>query len=113
MLQHETDFNDPKQRFQWAFRNMEVNGFPLAFPDKFLEEISVPLSKCGFVHDPEQQEIHFQPPIRGQDHSMNMSGQWIPIDQPIHAPMVRTVDALTPQEKARLIQELKEEGAID
>lgn len=44
---------------------------------------------------------------------MNLSGQWIPIDQPIHAPMVRTVDALTPQEKARLIQELKEDGAID
>lgn len=113
MLQQDTDFNDPKQRFKWAFRNMEVNGFPLAFPDKFLEEISVHLSKCGFVHDPEQQEIHFQPPVRGQDHSMNLSGQWVPVDQEIQQPIIKQTAVMTPQEKAKWIEEFREEGLID
>lgn len=113
MLQHEADLSDPKQRFQWALRNMTVNGFPLAFPDKFLGEISEHLSACGFVHDPAEQTIHFQPPIRGQDHTMNLSGQWVPIDQPVELPLVKATDAMTQQEKAKLILELKEEGLID
>lgn len=113
MLQHEADLSDPKQRFQWAFRNLTVNGFPMAFPDKFLEEISEHLSACGFVHDPEQQTIHYQPPVRGQEHSMNLSGEWVPIDQEIVPPAIKQTQDMTPQEKAKWIQEFREEGLVD
>lgn len=111
--QHESDLSDPKERFVWAFRNLEVNGFPLAIPEKFLVEISEHLSRCGFVHDADQQEIHFQPPIRGQDHYMNLSGRWVPVEQPIQQPVIKPTSVMTPQEKAKWIQEFREEGLID
>lgn len=122
--QHESDLNDPKQRFVWAFQNLSYNGFPVAFPDKVLEEWSEHLSKCGFVHidqvreagtidDLPGQQIHFQPPIRGQDHYMNMSGDWVDINQPIQQPIVPAAQLMTPAEKAKMIEEFREEGLID
>lgn len=112
-LQHESDMDNPKERFAWAFQGIEYTGFPMAFPDKVLEVWSEHLSKCGFVHDPSRQEIHYQPPVRGQGHSMNLSGQWISITEPITQPVVPTASKMTSQEKAKMIQEFKEEGLID
>lgn len=111
--QAETDFDDPSQRFMWAFRGMEFNGMPIAFPEPVLREWSKHLSACGFVHDPERQEIHYQPAIRGQQHDFNMSGQWVGIDEPIEEPVVSSAEKLTPAEKALLIEEFREEGIID
>lgn len=120
--QHEVDFSDPSQRFLWAFRGIEINGFPMAIPEPVLKEWSKHLSKCGFVHEseilppedlPSRQTIHYQPPVRGQNHDFNMSGKWIPIDQPLVSPTVPSVSLMTPQEKAQLIRELKEEGLLD
>lgn len=111
--QSESDLNDPKQRFVWAFRGIETNGFPMAFPEKVLESWSEHLSQCGFVHDPSQQTIHYQPPVRGQDHAMNTSGVWVDIDTPIEEPSVPVSSLMTPAEKAKMIQEFKEEGLID
>lgn len=112
-LQHESDMDNPKERFAWAFRGIEYTGFPMAFPDKVLEVWSEHLSKCGFVHDPSRQEIHYQPPVRGQDHALNTAGSWIDIDDEINVPVVPTSSLMTPQEKAKMIQEFKEEGLID
>lgn len=132
--QHETDLNDPKQRFGWALRDVELNGIPAAMPQPYVESISNRLSRAGFLHidqvdaalvgeDAEvaerilsklpRQEIHYQPPLRGQDHPMNTSGKWIPIEEPVQLPAVKSVERMTPAEKKKMIDELKEEGLID
>lgn len=111
--QGETNFDDPSERFLWALRGIEFNGMPIAFPEKVLRGWSKHLSECGFVHDPEKQKIHYQPPVRGQDHELNTSGKWIPVDQPIHEPLVPTASLMTAAEKAKMIAEFKEEGLID
>lgn len=130
--QHEADLNDPKQRVAWAFRDICSRGVPVAVPDPIKEEWSEHLSRAGFIHIDQvrevlstfecgqeilnqlpQQEIHYQPPIRGQDHSLNTSGEWVPITQAIQQPMVPTASLMTPQEKAKMVAEFKEEGLID
>lgn len=131
--QAETNLADPNERFVWAFRGIEFNGMPMAIPDAVLEKWSRHLSQCGFLHaqtvidmlgdTPQEklvkdrlsgeQTIHYQPPLRGQDHSFNTSGEWVPIDQEIREPVVPVVSQLTSTEKAKLIEELKGEGLID
>lgn len=131
--QEETNLADPNERFVWAFRGIEFNGMPMAIPDAVLEKWSRHLSQCGFLHaqtvidmlgdsEPEklvklrlsgEQSIHYQPPIRGAEHPFNTSGEWVPIDQDIQEPVVPMVSQLTPAEKAKLIEELKEEGLLD
>ena len=121
----EPDFKEPKNRFVWAFQGLEVNGQPVAFPRPVLEQWSEHLSRCGFIHVDEvagcpsgenplkylpSQEIHYQPPVRGQATSFNLAGEWVPIDQPI-----RTAQdpGLSKEEKQALINQFKEEGLID
>lgn len=119
--QHETDFSNPRERFLWAFRGMEFRGNPVAFPQPVLEEWSEHLSRCGFVHVSEvesveglpRQEIHYQPPVRGQDHVLNTSGKWVPVEQEIVQPSVPAASFMTDQEKAKMIREFREEGLID
>jgi Protein of unknown function (DUF2744). len=111
--QHETDLSDPRQRFVWAFRGIDFNGTPMSIPEAVLESWSEHLSQCGFVHDSSQQTIHYQPPVRGQDHPMNLSGQWVPMSQPLKQPLVPNAQRMTAAEKAKMIQEFKEEGLID
>lgn len=132
--QHEADLGDPKQRFAWALRGVEVRGMPMAIPEPVLEEISEHLSRAGAIHIDQvaqalageesglaqrilsrlpKQEIHYQPPIRGQDHILNTSGEWKPVEEPIQEPLVPSADKMTPQEKAKMIAEFKEEGLIE
>jgi hypothetical protein len=59
-----------------------------------------------------EQEIHYQPPVRGQDHGFNGSGEWVPIDQPLEAPVVNQVALMTPQERALLVEQLREAGDL-
>lgn len=124
--QHESDLNNPKERLAWAFRGLGYNGFPMAIPDPIKEEWSEHLSKCGFIHvsqvadhiDLESlgikgQEIHYQPPVRGQDHAMNLSGSWVSVDTPIQAPIIPTASLMTPAEKQKMLDEFREEGLLD
>lgn len=125
--QNEVNMQDPKQRFLWAFQGIEYNGVPFAAPKEIFEQWSEHLSKAGFVHvselegfiDPDvykalpKQTIHYQPPVRGQDHPMNTSGQWVPVSQPIEEPVVPAVERMTPGEKAKMIDEFREAGLID
>lgn len=126
--QKDADLNDPKQRFVWAFQGIQFKGSPMAFPQPILEAWSEHLSKAGFIHVsqmekmlgdlypkdfPYKQEIQYQPPVRGQVHSMNTSGRWIPVSEDIKEPVVPTSSLMTAQEKAKMIQEFKEEGLID
>lgn len=130
--QHESNLWDPKERFAWALRGVKVNGIPVAVPEPVLEGWSEHLSKAGCLHIDQvkevlsqfsngdeilaklpKQEIHYQPPIRGQDHSFNSSGEWKSVSEPIEQPMVPTASKMTDQEKAKMIQEFREEGLID
>lgn len=122
--QQDADYSDPEQRFTWALRGMEFNGFPMALPEQVAKQWSKHLSACGFVHidqvraagsvdDLPGQTIHFQPPVQGQDHELNVSGGWVPVEEPIVEPAEKVTSLLTPYEKARMIQEFKEEGLID
>lgn len=129
--QQETNLDDPRQRFAWALRGMEYNGIGFLAPEQVLEDWSEHLSKAGFIHIhqlaqhadangildlkklPYQQTIHYQPPVRGQNHELNSSGKWVPVEQEIMKPTVDIVMEMTPQEKAAVISRLKEEGYID
>lgn len=131
--QKETDFGDPRERFLWAFRGIEYNGVPFGAPEAVFREWSEHLSRCGFLHADQvlaaaeqvenvgelrdvlrdAQTIHYQPPVRGQDHPLNLSGRWVPVDQPIVEPDVPAVSKMTPGEKAKMIAELREEGLLD
>ena len=118
--QSDCDFSDPKQRFVWALQNVGFNGFPVAFPTPVKESLSEHLSACGFIHVseleglvpegdlPSRQSIHFQPPVHGQDHHLNMAGEWVPVEQEIVEPEV-----LSHQQKLALIDAFREEGLID
>lgn len=130
-LQSETDFNDPAQRFEWALEGLPMNGMPVAIPSPIKKEWSKRLSQAGFVHVsqlsqfadeegrvnlsdlPYKQEIHFQPPIRGQHHTMNTAGEWVPVNQPIQPPVVPVASQMTASEKAKMINEFREEGLLD
>lgn len=120
MRQKDCDFSDPRQRFVWALQNVGYGGFPIAFPPPVKEALSEHLSRCGFVHVselaglvpeealPARQEIHFQPPVQGQDHYMNLSGEWVPVEQPVVEPEV-----LSKGQKLALIEEFRKEGLLD
>lgn len=124
-LQSQSNLDKPKERFAWALRGMLLGGNPMGMPVPYLEEISEHLSKCGFLHIsqldkygidssilPYQQEIHYQPPIRGGDSALNMMGEWKDISEPIEEPLTPLVAQLTPAEQADLIDQLKEQGLI-
>lgn len=131
-LQRNTDLNDPSQRFKWVFEDITVNGMPTVIPGPVREEWSEHMSKAGFVHINQVaralsgednaelvlsrlpgQRIQYQPPVRGQQHSMNTSGKWVGMDQEIHEPLVPDSARMTSAEKAKMIEEFREEGLID
>lgn len=128
--QDTTDFSDPRQRFLWAFRGMQFNGVTFLAPEVVFQDWSEHLTKAGFIHVsqleeladeygnvslfnfPFQQEIHYQPPVEGQDHMLNAGGKWIPIEEPVMESRVSALQRLTPQEQAQLVDEMREAGLI-
>lgn len=121
--QAETDFNNPKERFGWAFRGIKYGDHIMAIADPIVEQWSEHLSACGFIHVsqleglvdnlPFKQEIHYQPPVEGQDHGLNAAGQWQSVDEPIKESRVDILQHLNNTEKAVLADRLREEGYID
>lgn len=127
-LQHEVDYANPRERVAWALRGMELNGNTFLAPDEVFESWSEHLSKCGFVHvdqvrslnedgwvhvdDLPVQEIHYQPPVAGQRHPLNGSGQWVPVDVPLEFESGIDVEFLSPAQRQRLVEQLRERGDI-
>lgn len=121
--QAETDFNDPKQRFAWAFRGIKYGDHVMAIADPIVEQWSEHLSACGYIHVsqleglvdniPFTQQIHYQPPVEGQDHGLNAAGKWQSVDEPIKESRVDILQRLNNSEKAVLAERLREEGYID
>lgn len=126
--QHESDLNNPKERFVWAFRGIEYKGSPIAMAEPVVETFSEHLSKCGFIHVsqleeladeygnlslydfPYEQEIHYQPPVQGQDHLMNLAGRWQSVSEPIQKSRVEIAKLFTPAEREELLQAFREDG---
>lgn len=127
--QKDTDFNNPKERFVWAFRGIEYKGSPIAMAEPVLEAFSEHLTKCGFIHVSQieeilstmeygseildqlpEQQIHYQPPVQGQDHGLNLSGRWQSVTDPIKESRVNIAKLFSPAEREELIQAFREDG---
>lgn len=126
--QHESDLENPRERFGWAFRGIEYKGSPIAMAEPVVETFSEHLSRCGFIHVsqleeladehgvlhlsdiPYEQEIHYQPPVQGQDHLMNLAGGWKPISEPIQQSRVEIAKLFSPAEREELIKAFREDG---
>lgn len=121
--QAETDFNNPKERFGWAFRGIRYGDHTMSIAEPIVEQWSEHLSACGFVHVsqleglvddlPFKQQIHYQPPVEGQDHGLNAAGKWQSVDEPIQESRVDILQKLNNTEKAVLAERLREEGYLD
>lgn len=121
--QAETDFNNPKERFGWAFRGIKYGDHVMAIADPIVEQWSEHLSACGFIHVsqleglvdsiPFKQQIHYQPPVEGQDSAMNLAGQWQSVDKPLQESRVDIASMFTAPERELLIQQWREDGHID
>lgn len=121
--QAETDFNNPKERFGWAFRGIRYGDHTMSIAEPIVEQWSEHLSACGFVHVsqleglvddlPFKQQIHYQPPVEGQDHGLNAAGKWQSVDEPIKESRVDILQKLNNTEKAVLAERLREEGYLD
>lgn len=121
--QAETDFNNPKERFGWAFRGIKYGDHTMTIAEPIVEQWSEHLSACGFIHVsqlgeladkvPFKQQIHYQPPVEGQDHGLNAAGKWQSVDEPIKESRVDILQRLNNTEKAVLAERLREEGYLD
>lgn len=124
--QAETDFSNPKERFGWAFRGIKYGDHTMTIADPIVEQWSEHLSACGFIHVSEvvkeypglleqlpKQQIHYQPPVEGQDHGLNAAGKWQSVDEPIKESRVDILQRLNNTEKAVLADRLREEGYLD
>lgn len=121
--QAETDFNNPKERFGWAFRGIKYGDHTMSIAEPIVEQWSEHLSACGFIHVsqleglvddlPFKQQIHYQPPVEGQDHGLNAAGKWQSVDEPIKESRVDILKKLNNTEKAVLAERLREEGYLD
>lgn len=121
--QAETDFNNPKERFGWAFRGIKYGDHTMTIADPIVEQWSEHLSACGFIHVsqleglvddlPFKQQIHYQPPVEGPDHGLHAAGKWQSVDEPIQESRVDILQRLNNTEKAVLAERLREEGYID
>ena len=77
-LQHDMDMDDPEQHLLWGLVNMgEKIGAPLLLPEKFMRDFSKHLYRCGFRHDPSEQEIWYKPPGNGDSIWHGTGGTWV------------------------------------
>ena len=129
--QQEANFNDPKEHFVWALRNMPTfAGTGVVTNSGFLRMWSEHLWKCGFVHrdyleslaDEDgnihvsklpKQTIKFQEAFRGPHHQYNNAARCVSSDTPDPEPMrLQDVRQLTIQEQLFMAYQLEQAGVI-
>jgi hypothetical protein len=128
-LQADHDPTDPEEHFLWALRNMPtIAGIGAVTHPGFLRAWSRHLWEAGFRHRdalaamadedgnihvsklPEQQ-IKFQPPFRGPDHTYNNAARWVKHDAPDPEPfVVPNISSMTSQEQYALAYQLDKAG---
>ena len=123
--------SDPEVKNQWALVALPFHGStPFPIEDALRPQWSKHLDDLGYVWGPglaeladengnihvsqlPVQKIKFRPPFRGQQHTLNNSGAWVPIDDPDLDPVVLPdVSAYTRHEQEVIAEQLRQEGVI-
>lgn len=121
IVQHDPPSRNPRERFVWALRGLAFNQIPLTAPLDVLEEWSKHLSDCGFIHVAEvtdpvarstlpEQTKWLQEPAAGPHSTVNPGVTWVDNEEDVRPQ--RFVDGFTPEQRAVLIHELREEGEL-
>ncbi|MDG3012139.1 DUF2744 domain-containing protein [Rhodococcus sp. D2-41] len=126
------DQDDPRQCFQWALVALPFGGAGQGFtmhPDT-RELWSQRLVDLAFVHAPtiaqladENGMIHvsqlpepklkFRAPYRGQQHTLNGSAAWVPVDDDDPSPVsIPNMDDYTPHEQEVVAEQLRYTGVV-
>ncbi|MFG1790359.1 DUF2744 domain-containing protein [Nocardia sp. NPDC049149] len=108
------DMEKPDEHLLWALAQIAMSPTqPMLLQESIARVISKHLYECGFRHHPEFQEKKLQVPHRGQQHMLNGSAVWVPIDDDEPEPVVLPdVAAMTAHEQEHIINQLKELGRI-
>lgn len=125
-LQSQCDPTKPEEALLWASMYIPVAGrSPMVFPRMIGELLSRHYTECGFVHVdyirsladengmihvdqlPKQQK-KFMRPYRGQQHVLNGSGTWVPMDTEEPEPIViQDPAAMTAHEREAQVERLR------
>ncbi|PXX52631.1 uncharacterized protein DUF2744 [Nocardia tenerifensis] len=106
--------DDPNEAFVWALVGLPgPQNSPLLVHPDVLRQWSKHLWDLGFRHYPDEQTKEYHPPARGLTHWLNGSGQWAEKGAPRPAESsAPDVSELTPDERAHLVEQLRESGEL-
>ncbi|MBF6356518.1 DUF2744 domain-containing protein [Nocardia higoensis] len=113
-LYEECNPDDPYDAFVWALVGLPgPRNSPLLVHPDVLRQWSKHLWDLGFRHHSDQQLREYIPPARGVTHWLNGSGQWAEKGA-VRPPETSAPDVsqLTPDERAHLIEQLRESGEL-
>ncbi|MEU2033588.1 phage gene 29 protein family protein [Nocardia amamiensis] len=113
-LHEDCDPNDPHEAFTWALVGLPgPRNSPLLVHPDVLRKWSKHLWDLGFRHYPEEQTKEYHPPARGVTHWLNGAGRWAEKGTP-PPPEASAPDVaqLTPDERANLVEQLRESGEL-
>lgn len=112
-MQADCDPENPDEHFLWAVTQIPMGQEMMPVSPNLARAISNHLYQCGFRHNPELQTKKQQRPWRGQQHSMNGMGRWVPMDAEEPEPVVLpNVSAMTNHERQLIVEELRNIGFI-
>lgn len=130
-LQSICNQDDPKQAHQWVFVELPFAENQPYTPDvRLLPQWSQRLDDAGYRHVDQiraladengmihvdqlpAQRMRFRPPHRGQQHTLNMSGVWVGVDDPDPEPVtIPDMELHTPHEQAVVAEQLYHTGVL-
>lgn len=108
-FQPDCDPTEPEEHFLWAVQSIPLLGRGCGtFLEPIARSISKHLWECGFRHDPALQTKKWQRPYRGEQHVLNGSAQWMPMDAEEEEPVVIQDPALmTVREREAQVERLR------
>lgn len=129
--QDTVNWDDPKEHFSWAMRNMPTPfGTGAVTHPAMLTTWSEHLWQCGFAHRDyleqladengnihvsklPRQTIKWQPPFRGPHSNYNNAARWVESDaEPIVPVRLPDIRQLTQQENEFMLQQYRDAGMI-
>lgn len=101
--------DNPEEHFLWALINLPgPDGIaPMLVPPEALRKWSERLYVAGFRHNPDLQEIRFDPPPGDHNWLMGGAGQWVDVNAPEPEKPAVDLDSLSQQDKVALYEALK------
>lgn len=130
-LQGQVDMTDPRARHQWVFVQWPfLNDQGYTPSTDGLEEWSERLDEIGYVHGPTlaaladengmihvsqipEQKIKLLPPYRGQQHALNGTAAWVPMDtEEIEPVMIPDPAKFAVHEQAVMLERMRYSGVL-